>query len=325
MQLVLPFRSDDELATAEFPYEEIVECGVLGSGTRLLMGGDAKIGKSYVALQAAWDLATASPFLGTLQVMRPNRVLVLQFELAERLWQRRYLRCRDFYGKTDNIRTLSTKHFRLDREDGSDFDKLYHDIKEWEADVVVFDPLYYMHDANENEAQEMTPLLRLLDRIADELGCAVMLVHHKRKPTLDYRGRRVATGISEFRGSSVLHAWPDTLMEVTANRAGLTVNFELRNYDGVLPPIEMEWQSNGPPLAPVERLRAMSPALLRKAIELLREANGAMRAAEMKRQLERHSSPAIARRVIDALLAQGTFSEADDPDDKRHKLIRFKQ
>jgi len=69
----------------------------------------------------------------------------------------------------------------------------------------------------------------------------------------------------------------------------------------------------------------MSPALLRKAIELLREANGAMRAAEMKRQLERHSSPAIARRVIDALLAQGTFSEADDPDDKRHKLIRFKQ
>lgn len=48
--------------------------------------------------------------------------------------------------------------------------------------LVVFDPLVEFHDAEENDNGQMAAVMSIFRRIAEETRCAVVVVHHTRKP-----------------------------------------------------------------------------------------------------------------------------------------------
>lgn len=71
-------------------------------------------------------------------------------------------------------------------------------IKERRIDVVIFDPFVSLHRVSENDNGAIDLVAKALARIAQDLGCAIMLVHHTRKPNGD------ASGADETRGASAL-------------------------------------------------------------------------------------------------------------------------
>lgn len=77
------------------------------------------------------------------------------------------------------------------------------DVSEGGADLVVIDTLSRSMKGNENSTEDMMGAVSAATRIMDELGCAVLLIHHS--------GKNEAMGM---RGSSALRAAVDTELEL---------------------------------------------------------------------------------------------------------------
>lgn len=67
-------------------------------------------------------------------------------------------------------------------------------IREKKIDVAIFDPFVSMHRVSEND----NGAIDMVTKALKDLGCAVMLVHHTRKPNGD------AGGVDDARGASAL-------------------------------------------------------------------------------------------------------------------------
>jgi AAA domain/RepB DNA-primase from phage plasmid len=84
-----------------------------------------------------------------------------------------------------------------------DFDLIRAYIKEHNIGVAIFDPFVEMHPAEENNNTEVAAVARVFRRIAVDCNCAVVIVHHTRKPAQgDATGH--AGNIDSARGAGSL-------------------------------------------------------------------------------------------------------------------------
>ena len=119
-------------------------------------------------------------------------------------------------------------------------------LKEWvstiKPQILILDPLYKFHNRNENSSQEMLTVIDELDRLRQDYGLAIIIIHHHRKPQ---QGERL--GAEQLRGSSVLFDYGDsylTLNYYKKKRQGiLRLDFELRNAESPSP-ISIKRNSN---------------------------------------------------------------------------------
>lgn len=197
--------------------------GILQPMSRLFVGGQSKIGKSFFVINLALSLASARPFLN-FPVPRPLKMLLLQSELTDRNLQLRLQKMTDgMEGVPDNLYIKSIRGMKLDNE--SDCMKLSGILDTIKPDVLCIDPLACFHTLDENSASEMRTLLDNLDRLITKHKMALIISHHHRKPS-QFENQ----GGGQLRGSSVLFDWGDSY--ITMNDSGgnaRSVLFTLRN------------------------------------------------------------------------------------------------
>ena len=215
----------------------LVEPGLLPAQGILFVGGEPKVGKSLLVANLALALAAGSQRLG-FPISTPRRVLVCQFELPLPHFVTRLTVMRSALGTAADHRLLvdtrATGHL-LSTPQGLEHFLLA--AKAASAEVIVLDPLYSMHDQDENDTRAMAALCQSLLRLRDASRAALVLVHHTRKSI-----SREEIG-SAFRGSSALHAVGDNYLLVTrpsAQRSNLELRFQFR-YAASLPPRLLEF------------------------------------------------------------------------------------
>lgn len=107
-------------------------------------------------------------------------------------------------------------------------DKISRIIRKRRCDVVIFDPFISMHRVSENDNPAMDMVVKALKGVAQETGCAIMLVHHTRKPNGE------AGGVDDLRGAvSLANAarYVRVLNPMTAGEAeGLGIDPEKRGF-----------------------------------------------------------------------------------------------
>jgi len=207
----------------------IVEEGLLPVQSRMIIGGEENVGKTILATQLALDIASGSSFLRLFDISKPRRVLVIQAEVAEALYQRRLAKSVKIYSRKIRSGYL---HFagpgiELDTKTGSDLFMTM--VSETKADVVIIDPMYKFCSGDENSAGEVKRFLHVLDSALSEYGISVIMTHHKRKPYVTSSGKVVRVGLADFRGSSVLTGWADSRLIMTDNPPKVTLDMELRH------------------------------------------------------------------------------------------------
>jgi RecA-family ATPase len=117
---------------------------------------------------------------------------------------------------------------RLDTPEG--FERIKAEVGEVRPDVLIIDPMAKFHLQDENSAQEMGYVMRMVDHLVEDFGCAVILVHHLKKPNEDHPAR----GGDRLRGSSAVFADVDTVVELerlsdeNVKEPILKMNFEMR-------------------------------------------------------------------------------------------------
>ena len=210
--------------------------GILPRGGILLIGGYAKVGKSFLLLDLIHGLATGSKVWGHFTVPEPTTVLYLDFEIGKVALQQR-VKWRYDTLKTPppkGIYYLSRpKQMFLDTAEGAS--ALAREIEETGAKVVVVDPLSRCMLGQENDAADVGRLFRHLDELlAKYEDLSFVLSHHLGKPPKE------DALLDEFspyrlRGSSRFFDCPDAIAIVHKGMLAspgelwrLKIGFELR-------------------------------------------------------------------------------------------------
>jgi RecA-family ATPase len=167
-----------------------------------LIGGTPKSLKSWLGLEMAVSVATGTACLGRFPVRSPGPALVYLAEDAPTVVRERLLAlCLVRSIALDNldVRVITAPSLRIDLK--TEQEKLKETIALHRPRLLVLDPFVRLHRIDENQAQEVAPLLDFLRTLNRTYEIAIVLVHHTRKS-----GSGSQSG-QALRGSSDFHAW----------------------------------------------------------------------------------------------------------------------
>jgi hypothetical protein len=168
-----------------------------------VIGGQPKLGKSWLGLSLAVSVASATPCLDRFPVDNPGRALVYLAEDAlpmvrariESLCQHHRLDIADL-----DLHVITAPSLRLDLE--RDQKRLAATLADLRPALLLLDPLIRLHRCEENSSTEISALLAYLRELQRTFDLAVAVVHHVSKRTRARPGQAL-------RGSSDLHGWLD--------------------------------------------------------------------------------------------------------------------
>lgn len=189
-----------------------------------LIGGAPKCCKTWLALDLAVSVASATDALGCFPVVEPGGVLLYAAEdalgnLRERLEAICSARHRGL-AQLD-LHLITADSLRLDTR--RDLERLSATIEQTSPRMLVLDPLVRMHRCDENSAADMAALLGELRSLQRAHDLAIVLVHHLRK------SGSVGQPGQALRGSGDLHAWGDSNLYLRRRDRTLRMTVEHRS------------------------------------------------------------------------------------------------
>lgn len=164
-----------------FRGEEVIE-GLLRVGEVMILVSNSKAGKSWMAHQIAWSIATGSEFLG--MRTKKGKVLIIDTELKSGDMDFRL---------TEVAKALNVMRHEEDQIDVVRRRGLFGSIYELSSfmsgfdtsgySLIVIDSLYKMlpPKTSENDNAEMGAMMNVIQGIADRSNVPVLVVHHAPK------------------------------------------------------------------------------------------------------------------------------------------------
>lgn len=271
-----------------------------------IIGGQPKLGKSWLALDIAISVASGTPCLDQYPVDATGPVLIFLAEDPEP----------DLRGRLDALcahrrlalsalplQVLRVPVLRLD--EAGHLERLAATIELVQPRLVVLDPLIRLHRLDENASADMARLLGALRELQRRFDVAVVLVHHASKRSRQRPGQAL-------RGSSDLHAFVDCLLYLARERDVLRLHLEHRSVASP-EPVELRLvKGDAPHLALVATPTSDAPAapLSQRVLDSLRVATCPMRRKDLRAVLRVNN-----QRLGEALAhleRQGQICRTDD-------------
>ena len=276
----LPFRRACELETLSDQPRWLIE-GLWAEQAVGILGGQPKCCKSFMALDMAVSVASATPCLRRFAVGRSGPVLLFPAEDAlEVVRQRLAGICAAARADFNRLPVYVITAPRLLLDVPQDRIALRQTINTIKPVLLILDPLIRMHSADENVSKDVAPILGYLRQLQREFHMAVMLGHHARKRSGQERPGQM------LRGSSDLHGWGDSNLYLRRNNRELILSIEHRAAPAG-DDITLELTSKGNSLALstimlAEKMPASSPSPTDRVLEVMTEAQSPMSTAQLR-------------------------------------------
>lgn len=206
----------DEFMRAIFPSVPLIGDNILDASEKMAIVGASESGKSFLALQLAYELATGGSFFG-FPVMQECHVEIYQSEVSIQRYQERYAnlaRSYDMRGREDHLRSVTIEDLKLDTLAGCD-DFAYH-IQRTRPNVVIVDPLRAFFAGDENESQAVEAFFQAIAAAQTTPPFTLIYVHHIRKEMPGFTGE---FNKNSARGSGLIIDRPSTVLMFSVNAA----------------------------------------------------------------------------------------------------------
>lgn len=187
-----------------------------------VLGGEPKCCKSFCALDVAVSVASGAACLGRYRSAQTGRVLLYAAEDPQHVVRERLegiCRARGVDFEALDVIVITAPSVRIDLD--ADQQYLAATIEAVKPRLLVLDPFVRLHRCNENDVQEVAPMLSFLRNLQRRYHCAVLLVHHARKGGHSRGGQAL-------RGSSELHAIGDSNLYLRRKADRLLLSIEHR-------------------------------------------------------------------------------------------------
>ena len=207
----------DYLLLPRAPDTWVVE-PLIPAGGACLIYGDAKVGKSFAAIQLALAIEQGSDWLGFPTRTR-GRVVYVQLDTPRSLWATRLAAIRESEPAVDSLmcadrETLDT--FPYDILNPQHADLLTVALREIEPIAVVIDTVRESHSGDENDSTIMRNVVSKLVAITEP--AALIIVAHSRKSV----GDQGSDLIADNRGSNYVVGRMDSIIRFTRKTAHFT-------------------------------------------------------------------------------------------------------
>ena len=199
----LPSLSLDKLLSEKMPEQAWLVDGRIPASALTIISGQPSSYKTRFTLDVALSIAAGKPLYGIIPTQQSG-VMIVDEESGSWLLHRQLLEQGASQGLPIRVRSLHG--YMLDEEKTN---ILLLDCKAYGLNTVIFDSLSHIHDGNENDASDMTPRLKHLQKLTSN-GITVLLIHHNRK-----EGQFPGRGGGEVRGSSAIFAIADAQISLT--------------------------------------------------------------------------------------------------------------
>jgi len=173
----------------------------------VLLIGEPKSGKSFLALQLALAVAAGTPFLG--QSVAPSPVLYLQFDTSETGWRQRLHQLQmDKVPLPDTLFLLhpDDQPTRVNILSPESYLRIKEAIDVSNPALIVVDVLRECHNADEQDSTEMKVVGDTLMTLCR--GRTLLLVHHTHKLNSNYGE---PNPVNAARGSSYITGKADAI------------------------------------------------------------------------------------------------------------------
>ena len=169
-----------------------------------MISASPNVGKSIFVQNIALDIASCKSFMGKFDVF-PANVLYLDLEMGESALHERFKKMCSARG-IENIDNLFVKHIPalniLDETSQMHVEKWLINLK---IDVLILDPLGNAWSGDESKQEQVGQLTAYLNTLIQKYGISILVVHHWRKATKDFK-----SGGQMAAGSYKWEAWTDT-------------------------------------------------------------------------------------------------------------------
>jgi len=202
--------------------------GLLHPGTKGLLAGTSKVGKTWGLLDLAASVATGTPFLKWTTTQ--GKVLFVNLEIQRAFIKDRVQIIKERKGldNLDNLEVWTLRGQALEFEEV--LEEMIKRAKDRKYAVVIVDPVYKaMIGRSENTASGVGVLCHNLEQVAVETGAAVVYCHHFTKGNQANK-----KAMDRMSGSGVFARDADSIITLTehAEENCYSVEMTLRN----LPP-----------------------------------------------------------------------------------------
>ena len=193
------------------PLKEELIPGVLRVGHKMLLAGPSKAGKSFLLINLCISIAEGITWLG--MRCKQGRVLYVNLELDPDSCFHRIAEIYHKLGITPhhpeclqvwNLRGHAVPMNRL-------APLLIQRFKEKQYEAVIIDPIYKVITGDENNATEMSVFCSYFDKVAAEMGVAVIYCHHHSKGAAG----KYANAADRSSGSGVFPRDPDAILDLS--------------------------------------------------------------------------------------------------------------
>ncbi len=185
--------------------------GVLRQGHKMLVAGPSKAGKTFALIELCIAIAGGREWLGF--PCARGKVIYVNLEVDRASCYDRFRQIYEALGVepsreergrivTWNLRGMSAPLDKL-------APRLIRRAVLTEPIAIVIDPLYKVITGDENSASDMAEFCNLFDKVAHEVGCAVIYCHHHSKGAQG--GKR---SMDRASGSGVFARDPDALIDL---------------------------------------------------------------------------------------------------------------
>lgn len=209
-------------------------CGVLRKGHKMLISGPSKAGKSFALIELCIAIAEGLPWMGF--PCAQGRVLYVNLELDEASCLHRFADVYKSYGVNDkhpenisiwNLRGHSAPMDKL-------APKLIRRAAKKQYTAIIIDPIYKVITGDENSADQMAAFCNQFDKVATELGCAVIYCHHHSKGAQGHKNAQ-----DRSSGSGVFARDPDAVLDMI--QLPVTENMNAQKRNNVKAALCLEW------------------------------------------------------------------------------------
>lgn len=183
--------------------------GVLRQGHKMLLAGPSKAGKSFALIELCVAVAEGGRWFGF--QCAQGHVLYVNLELDRASCLTRFKDVIEAMGARPScvgnvdVWNLRGKSKPMDQLAPS----LIRRALKTRPIMVVIDPIYKVITGDENSAEQMAKFCNQFDRVASEIGCAVVYCHHHSK---GLQGQKAA--MDRASGSGVFSRDPDAMLDM---------------------------------------------------------------------------------------------------------------